>query len=147
MSERRNLVVEVRTGQTRPAMPSVPVLSSASLGWEGVLLEQHSSCAVENMEISPQDHVVIVQLGGPSLIELKMGNEAPRSVEALPGDVGIFPALMPLSAKTAASGDVLTLSITPRFLLFAAHELIPHDRFELTPRFPIQDPFLRELGS
>lgn len=146
MIARRNSVVDLKTGQARPAVTSQPVLSSAGTPWEGVLLEQHRSIMIENIDVAPRDHVVLVQLKECAVIELKNGSDGFHTVRFAPGDAGVFPSMLPVSARTASSGSFLTVSIEPQFLLFAAHELVTPDRLELVPRFPVSDPVLRELA-
>ena len=146
MIERRNSVVDLKTGQSRPAVPAQPVLSSADAPWEGVLLEQHRSTTIENIDVAPRDHVVMVQLKDHAVIEFKNGSDRFHTVRVAPGDAGLFPSMSPVSARTANSGSFVTVSLEPKFLLFAAHGLVTPDRLELVPRFPVHDPVLRELA-
>src|SRR5262245_40686659 len=104
MIARRNTVVELKTGQTRPAVPHEPMLSSADTPWEGILLEQHRSMSIENIDVAPQYHVVMVQLSGQAEIEIKNGSDRFQTLRVSPGDTGLFPSMSPVSARTACSG-------------------------------------------
>src|SRR5687768_17556061 len=139
MTETRQLRVDLKTGQTSPAMPRKPVLSSATTPWRGLLLEEHTGGAVEVVNAAPLHHVITLQLQKTAELVLKNGGDTSRTLRLLPNQICIFPAMAPLSARTADTGEFIAVALEPKFLLFAAHELVNPDRFELEPRYGVDD--------
>jgi len=47
----REMVMDLETGQIRPSVAQAPLLSSAALGWHGLLVERHrlGAFAAENI--------------------------------------------------------------------------------------------------
>jgi AraC family transcriptional regulator len=126
-------------------MPRAPVLSSAAAPWQGVLLEQHAGGEVEVHDVAPQHHVVLVQLARTAEIELKNGAERFHTVRVRPGQVCLFPALTPVSARTRDTGEFIAVTLDPKFVQCAAHSLLNGEGFELAPHRPINDAVLRAL--
>lgn len=143
MSEIRQLQVDLNTGATSPAIPRQPLLTSWRAPWRGLLLEEHSGGAVEVRDAAPLHHVITLQLenGGP--LELKCGGSSTRNLRLLANQVCIFPAMAPVSARTPDTGGFIAVTFEPKFLLYAAHELVNPDGFELQPRCGFDDPLLR----
>ena len=146
MSEHRNLLVELKTGKSRPAMSTAPVLSSEKSPWNGVLLEAYSGAAVENLDVAHVRHMLIVRLGEPVSFEFKENGSAFRTVNMQPNQVSLLPAMTPFSVRVRNTGNFLALGFDPQFLQLAAHELIDPDRMELMLRIAMDEPFLREVG-
>ena len=146
MRELRHLVVDLKNGVTRPALPRSPVLSSHALCWGGILLEQHTGGEAENINVAPQTHVVSVQLTHSGAVEWKQDGSPQRTIHKTPGQVSVFPAMSPVSIRTRNTGELLIVGLSPRFLKLAAHEMGPANGFELTPRGAIDEAFLKTVS-
>ena len=145
LSEVRHLLVELKSGVTRPALPRRPVMSSHSAPWEGILLEHHSSGEAENVHVAPQTHAVTVQLTPSGPLEWKQEGSAQKAFRKEAGRVCVFPAMSPVSVRTRSTGELLIVALTPNFLRLAAHELTSSS-VELTPRCDLDEPFLRSVS-
>ncbi len=142
---KRHLLLNVETGMTHPALTAEPVLSSANGPWKGVMLEQHDSTEVEMIDLAPPDHRVVLQIRGTALVEWKEQGRF-RTIRVEPGDVAIFPAMVPFSARSKETGSFIAVSIEPAFLRFAAHDLIAApEQVELKQVVAIKDPLLEAL--
>ena len=142
MPDERLLIVDLETGKTRPGVPRTPVLSSAVASWQGVFLEEHDSGPNELLDVAPQHHVIGLQFD-PAVIELKNGQQGFRTVRLQPNHVAIFPAMGPFSLRATDTGRFLAVTLEPKFLFCAAHELASSDQFELTPNVPLEDSMLQ----
>ena len=147
MTENRQLVVDVVTGEKRPAISTVPLTSSADAPWSDVLLEEHSGTAVELEYVAPEEHVIVVQLKRTCVFDWKE-NGCYRTTRLQPGQASIFPAMVPFSSRTHDTGGFLTMTLRQKFLRCASHELMSApDALELTPRLAVEDPLLNALGA
>lgn len=135
-------MVDLANGRVRPAMASAPVLSSQGTAWKGIVLEQHASAPLQLAGTAPLQHAVTVQLTPSSPMEIQLGEEPSRIVQLRPGQVGIFPAMTPVHARTIDSGDFVAVTLENSFLAWAAHELADNPRIELTPKIGVDDPLL-----
>src|SRR5688500_11829118 len=146
MSDQRHLLVDLKTGKSRPALSTSPVLSSNKSPWNGILLEEYSGTAIENLDVANVRHVMIVQLHEPATVEFKEGGNAFRTLHMQPGQLAILPAMSPFSARSRNSGPFLAVGLDAQFLHLAAHELSDPDRMEVMMRVGVEDPLLRHLG-
>ena len=145
MSEQRHLLVDLKTGKSRPAMSIAPVLSSNKSPWKGVLLEEYPGVAVENLDVANTRHLVVVQLDEPATVEFKQNGNAFQTLHIQPGQVAILPAMSPFSVRSRNVGAFLALGLEPQFLQLAAHELIDPDRMELLVRVAFDEPLLKHV--
>jgi AraC family transcriptional regulator len=145
MPEQRHFLVDLKTGKTRPAMSTQPVLSSNKSPWKGILLEEYSGTAIENLDVANTRHVIVVQLREPATVEFKENGNSFRTIHMQPGQVALLPAMSPFSVRTRNSGDFLAVGFEPQFLQLAAHELIDPDRMELLMRVAFDEPLLSEV--
>jgi AraC family transcriptional regulator len=146
MQDQRHLLVELKTGKSRPAMSVAPVVTSSRSPWKGVLLEQYPGTSVENMDVASTRHAVVVQLDAPAVVEFKGSGEAFRTLHIQPGQVVILPAMSPFSVRSRNVGAFVAVGLEPQFLQLAAHELIDADRMELMMRVAIDEPLLKEIA-
>jgi AraC family transcriptional regulator len=146
MSEQRHLLVELKTGKSRPAMSVAPVVSSNKSPWKGILLEEYPATAVENLDVATTRHVLVVQLDQPATIEFKQNGNPFSTLQIRPGQIVILPAMSPFSVRTRDTGSFVAVGLDPQFLQLAAHELIDPDRMELTMRVAIDEPLLTQIA-
>ena len=147
MTETRPLVVDVATGEKRPAIASAPLTSSAGAPWSDVLLEEHSGTAIELEYVAPEEHVIVVQLRRTCVFDWKE-NGCYRTMRLQPGQASIFPAMVPFSSRTQDTGGFLTMTLRQKFLRCASHELMTApDALELTPKLALDDSLFTALGT
>ncbi len=142
MNHRREVVCRLGTGEMIPAVPSEPVLSSASTPWEGVLLERH--VAVNGMDTGPvafQNHVVFVHEGPPAEVEMDLDGTVVRR-RLVADQMGILPAGIPFACRMRCPTAFTLISIEPRFLDGVALDLSGKGWVELTPEVGVVDPLV-----
>lgn len=140
-------MVDVATGEKRPAVGSAPLTSSADAPWSDVLLEEHSGTAIELEYVAPEEHVIVVQLKRTCVFDWKE-NGCYRTMRLQPGQVSIFPAMVPFSSRTHDTGGFLTMTLRQKFLRCASHELMTGpDALELTPKLAVEDSLFNALGA
>jgi AraC family transcriptional regulator len=142
MIDDRLMIVDLSTGNLRPAVDRQPVLSSSSQGWEGFLLEQHAAGPVDNYNIAPTSHTICLQLEGRTTIEVLNGSEHPTAVSMSPGQASIFPASVPVTLRTRDTGGFLALTLDPRFVACATHEIAGPGQLCFSTQLGIADPLI-----
>lgn len=145
MSEERELVVEVNTGKRRPVVARTPLLSSARMGWQGILLERHDVLPFEQNDVSCLNHVIFLQRSAPITLEWKQGG-ASRLLRIAPSSFNLVPAGLAHSVRSSDSdGQFISLSIQPKFLAYAACEFVDMERLELVPKLNANDPLIEGI--
>jgi AraC family transcriptional regulator len=146
VNQRREVVYRVGTGEEIPAMPSPPLLTSASTPWEGVLLERHAAESVETGPVACRNHVVFVHEGPAVETEFQInGEQLRRRLE--PENVGVLPAGVPFSCRTRSRTSFVLVSLEPRFLDGVALDLSGKGWVELQPRLGIHDPLIHGISQ
>lgn len=142
-TSRLQSVVEVASGRSRPALPDLPLETSATGPWQGFVLEHHASRhGFDQREVFSPDHLVIIPVGTPPQLEWKENGDYRRlRIEA--DDVVFLPAATPFSLRSTDCAESVGLAITPAFLRCAAHDLYASpEPLAFEPRVPAKDPFL-----
>ena len=146
MPEKGQMLVDVRTGGMCQPVADDPILSSAQGPWSGVVLEHYAPTSIEMLDLAPPEHRVVIQLGKMAVLEWKENGKF-RTLCRKPGQVTIFPAMVPFSLRCGDTGGVIILSLEQRFLRFAASDLLSAPgRFELKQEVTVDDPLLHALG-
>jgi AraC family transcriptional regulator len=128
------------TGKAKP-LGELPILSSAHLGWNGFLLEQHRMPPSEPCEVVWLQDVVLVQQGSPVTVEFKEGPDfVPRRI--LPGHVSLRPSRTCTAARCQQSAELLLMALEPGFLSRVCQEAESMDGLDLTLQFGIEDRFV-----
>jgi AraC family transcriptional regulator len=145
MPSKRHLLLDLKTGRTKPALSCPPLLTSSSGPWQDVTLGHYGPSAVENLDVASPNHVIILQREGTAVREIKQGTGGFQMVPLLPGQITLIPAMSPYSVRTADTGRFVAVTLQPQFVLCAAHELLDGDRLELIPQ-PACDDLLLQAG-
>ena len=133
MHDQRELLVELKTGRTRPVVARAPLVSSADFAWRGVLLEHHQVRPFEANDVRLVNNVIFIQLGAPCTLNVRLNGHFQES-RILPGQFSLIPACLPHSVRTSDSaGEFLLVSVESRFLACTAEEFVDPGRMELTP--------------
>jgi AraC family transcriptional regulator len=149
MSEKINphptqeMVIDRVTGKTRPVTNGM-ISSSASLGWDGVLVEHHRLDSCESGEIMWINNVVLLYLGEPVELEIKTNGDY-ETTRMLPGQITIRPALSVSSVRTGQPVEFATISLTPDFISIACCNLFNLDSIHLQTKSCIVDPYAESV--
>src|SRR5664279_3121053 len=132
------------------AMPLVastePDLDSSSAPWVGLKLEHYSLGATERPEASTSSYLAGVCLNGSYRTEYASSSgQRAFNVTYQPGTLLLLgPGEMPARRST---GDVefLALELAPKFVLWAADELVANGPFEVERLWAVKDEQLRYI--
>ena len=124
-----------------------PLLSSASRGWKGLLVELHHFAGVD-WELPMPRHVVGIHVGGAvNLLQAREGRTWVKHVR--PGDVTVSPRGAPKRFRHAGDNVVIVVRLEPEFL-----DAMARDECEVEPsRCELQevpgrpDPHLLRIGK
>lgn len=144
MIDRRELLIDRRTGRAQPVVGQTPITTSANSEWRGLLLEVHETPSFENKDVFFQNDTVFVHLGDPVTLEWK-DEENSFSEELNPGHVSIIPRWMRHSAKCNTASRFLMLSLDREFVADSVAEFGSSEKLELDSTYNQDDPFIREL--
>ena len=144
MSDQRSMLIDIKTGERRPAIPSAPALSSAGSPWRGILLEQHGGMPAEIRDMAAADHIVVTQIGKPVEVEWKDDGHY-RKLRVVPGESAILPAGVVFTSRTSDVGDFISLTINQKFVHCVVHEAMEHG-LELKLTRVVNDPLLHALA-
>lgn len=138
-------LVDAVTRRKRPHMPRPAVLSSSEAPWTGFTVEQFSGGPADANDESPLHHHVVVQLDRPTSLEQKVDGQI-QTLHIPAGSVSLFPALQPVTVRNRDTRDFLVITLDPRLVIRAAHEVVQPERLELRAQLAVDDPLIRGLA-
>lgn len=144
MPEKRELLVDVKTGKSRPIIPYAPVVSSARVDWQGFHLEHHIVPNFAADDYYHQNHVVAILLNSPMTATVKWPGQS-QQIQVQPNQISLLPAHMPMSGRCNERHEFVIVSVEPKFLARAAHDISGLDGLELLPRLAADDPLVASL--
>jgi len=144
MPEKRELLVDVKTGKARPIVPQAPIVSSARVDWQGFHLEHHAVSGFAADDYYHQNHVVAILFKSPLTATVKWPGKS-QEVRMLPDQISLFPAHMPMSGRCSERHEFALVSVEPLFLARAAHDISGLDGLELVPKLAVGDPLVASL--
>lgn len=141
----RELVMDLETGEKRPATAAPPVLTSAGrIGKTGFRLEQQRPGALELENICCLNHLVILHVEVPVQLEWTISGET-RERRVEPGQFNVIPAFEPYAIRSPDLGEYLVVSLERSFFAAAAAEIGRPGSLSLRPVFGDDDALIREL--
>jgi AraC family transcriptional regulator len=146
MSEQRIPSVDVSTGKPMLAVPNLPILSSATAGWDGIFLEQHRLQPAEIPELSVPKHLICIHLSRAIELEWRLAGERLQHRLMRPNDISLTPAGLPRIVRWNQEADVLFISLEPKLIARAAHESIYADYVQLSESWGRPDPQIQHIG-
>ena len=144
MQGRREHLIDLRTGQRRVAVPSVPLLSSATAPWRDCLVEEHELDGFAVDEVSCVNHMIVLQLRDTVSVEWRCDGPF-RTLDIRPGQVSVVPSGVPHSARFSTRSRWVGVSLTPEFISLAAETGAAGPPPEIVPRMAVDDPLLEHL--
>lgn len=138
--------VELDSGRVRPAVSRAPLCSSQDAPWSELLVEEYQSPReVEQREVAPVQHHLLLHQDEPAHMELKLEGGWQR-FELRRGQFFLCPAQVPMSFRCRNSGRFLGVALDPARMRCAGLEWGEARPWTpLTPRLPFEDPFLGAL--
>jgi AraC family transcriptional regulator len=137
----------IRTDNLAPILPSVPLLSSAGCGWDGITLEQFHCPPLETPEYSYPNHKIAIHTHIPENLQVKRRLSGRLQVEKVVTEqVVVVPARVTHQVQWDQSAEFLILTLRPDVLGQVAHEAIGPDQVDLVPDLPRVDGLVRQLG-
>ncbi len=132
--------IEVVEGcEAIPIVPHEPLLSSASLAWDGVLLEEYSVPALLECPVRVNSTVLLhLQTGSPARHDLHSGRKLHRTLIRA-GGMHLIPPGQKRSLISHDHTDCLVLSMEPSFLRRSLADLLPDENLELVEKFAFED--------
>lgn len=131
--------------QVVQVLPSGALLSSRPGQWSGVHLSYYHHPAHAIPEIASQQHLVLIHLDGPTLVEQWIESRYQKE-HFRTGSVLLVPAGTPHQASWDTENRYLILSLEPSALLHAARAAGDHQVADLVPRFTEADPLVHGIG-
>ena len=125
---------------------SPSLITSPSGEWEGLTL-QHFQSQPGNVQSSAlRDHLLVVYIGGSTLIE--RGSQASSNERrwAHCGYICVVPAGYPLDHALKTRSDMLLIHLSPRLVSTLAHEAFGAAQAELRPRLAVRDETLHQVA-
>jgi len=144
MTEQRSMLIDVKTGEKRPAIPGTPTLSSAGAPWRGIFLEQHGGMAAEFHDMAAAEHIVVTQIGRPVEVEWKEQGHY-HTLRVLPGESAILPAGVVFTNRTNDVGEFISITLDQKFVHCVVHEALEHG-LELKLTRVVNDPLLNAIA-
>jgi len=142
---KRQMVIDLISGQSKPAMLTQPRLSSARSDWNGFILEEHGGNEVDTKDVMVPHHTVVVQISQAAPIKIRIDSQPSRTIHKSAGLVDFIPAGTTLNAQTFNCGDYLALMLDPTFFYYSVHEMVNSDQIDFLPCLQREDAFLKEL--
>lgn len=136
------LFLSTRNRRKRVPIPRPPVLSSDDSPWQGIFLAEFGSGPIEVLNEAPLQHHVLVQLDHDTRFE--WGNNGHlETVEIKPGQVSLFPAFKPFTARNPQTYAFLLVALEPKALLCSTQGMVETNHLDFTPRYGVDDPLVR----
>jgi len=136
-SSRRIEVLE--GGQVVPLVPEAPLLTSAHIPWEGLLLEEHSTASQET-PLRQTPNVFLALHTGASLLQEWRNAGKFHTTLTTTGNVHLLTPGPERSLTHRDQLDCIVLSIEPSYFYRALEDLRGSERIELIERFAWEDP-------
>lgn len=111
-------LIDTRTGHERPALPTVPVLSSQQAPWTGICVEEHHIAAIDAPEVILLEPWVSVVVGGEAEVQIRSKHGLERVKQSSGNVVVLGPGLVP-PIVVKGLFDILYISL--KSSLFDAH--------------------------
>lgn len=138
-------LVSPQTKRRRTHMPRPPVLSSIRSPWQGIRVEYFKGGPANADEEAPVWHHVLVQLEEATSFDWRSGARTGRTYIP-PWNVGVYPALHPITVRNQDTRDFICIAVEPEFLRRIAHDVSSVDQLRLAFRPVNDDPLIRGIA-
>jgi AraC family transcriptional regulator len=134
--------------QLQEAMPTNPILSSLAQGWSGIIVQRYQNPPLKVEVLGLRDHLLVVHLVGPLLVEEEYVSGKPARRWAESGQISLTPAGHPAARTLKGRTDVLLIHIASELVNAMAQDIYGCDpgSVSLLPRLAVRDEMLSYLG-
>lgn len=128
--------------------PQLPLLSSETLGWQGINVQYHHQPAWECPEVEHVQHIIVTVVNTPKgpIHSGRTIGEQRQQEQLFNESCVIIPAGVRHQTAWSQDAEFMLLNLDPIHLAQIAHETVDCDRVELTPQFAKFDPILSGIS-
>jgi AraC family transcriptional regulator len=127
-------------------LPRPPVLSSYSLGWNGIDVEYHHQPPWEMPEHVHLQHIIPVHHRNEVIFQERMMDGRVQREQLIDGSTAIIPAYVPNHSDWYTDGTFTVLMLDPLYVAQVARESIDADRVQIIPQFAMSDPVIWSIA-
>lgn len=141
MAVQARRIESVIAGRSVPRIPLIPELSSATINWTGMLLEQHRvgrPFSIEMPEHYSSKHLLHFYVGQRAISEWRIEGK-PRRVEDSTESVTILPAGIRTAVNVKGKTAGVVLELDPTHVANVLADAVPANQLELTPQWAVSD--------
>lgn len=131
---------------TAKLLPRSPLLSSHSLGWDGILVQHHQQPAWEMPEYTPSHHTLTLQHHSHTVASERVLNGKLRTEQLQAGDVALIPVDVAHKKLWRRDCNFTLLMLDPVHVARITSEVTDNSQFELLPQFAKSDPLIYQIG-
>jgi AraC family transcriptional regulator len=144
-----NLLVDKKTGRPRPAAPAGSLLlTSASFGWRGIIVERHRLPPAEMPEHSVIGHGISVNVGAkPTSFAWTRGRNGWDDQPTNPGQCRVLTHGESHPTRWLQTYDEIALVIDPRLVADVVEDGLPPHRIELVTRRSVTDSVIVDFAT
>src|SRR5215472_4733516 len=144
-----NLLIDTTTRRQYPAAPTGSLLlSSASFGWSGIVVEQHRLRPTEMPEHSVVGHGISVNVGAQSTsFAWTKGRDGWDDRPTHPGHCRVLTHGESHPTRWLQTYNEISLIISPQFVADVVTDGLAADRIEFASRHSVVDPVIADFAS
>lgn len=149
MSETQPLTVDfAQENEVLQILPRPSLRSSATLGWNGIYVQQHQQPAWETPEYAHTRHMLLIH--SPDVtIQAERSFDGRKQQEQFGGgnNIVIVPATVLHQANWNQESPFSLIFVEPDHLIQVARESVTTNRVQLTAHNAMHDPFVNQIGQ
>ncbi len=135
-----------RDDQIISLLPRLPVISSATCGWETLQIACCQEPAFSIPEHNSNYHSICINGGKVVRLEQKIEGKV-SAVNSVPGDIGIYPAHFAQSFTWDKEAEFWLISLETKLISHLGYELYQTNNVELIPQLDsLFDPLIKQIA-
>lgn len=138
--------IRLASGESQPAVPFTPSLSSAEIGWQDVIAERHRLPPIETPQIANSNHLICLHLGPSVKLERQVADGRFQSKSIRYGEYNFTPCNLPIQIRCQEQAEIMFVAIAPSVIERVASGSIYADRIQFTERWLAPDPLIAQLA-
>ena len=144
-----DLLVDKKTGKRRPAAPAGSLLlTSASFGWRGIIVERHRLPPAEMPEQSVIGHGISVNVGAqPTSFAWTRGRNGWDEQPTVPGHCRLLTHGESHPSRWLQTYNEISLVIDPQFVADVVEDGLPPHRIEFVTRHAVTDSVIVDYAT
>ena len=127
-------------------MPTNPILASLAQGWSGIIVQRYQNPPLKVEVPGLRDHLLVVHLLGPLLVEEEYVSGKPARRWAESGQISLTPAGRPAARTLKGRTDVLLIHIASELVNKMAADIYgcEPESVSLLPRLAVREAATRQ---